>query len=177
MNIHSSARSCVASRALLVERVREHGWTVLAASSAAGVSERTGYKWLARFRHEGLAGLRDRSSRPARLRGLRASLQRRIVDLRNQRRTMAAIAASLHLPRSTVARCLARHGLSQLLPLVPPPPIRRYERDRPGELIHLDTKKLGTIRGIGHRFTGREGGRFLRNRGIGWDYVCAFRPS
>lgn len=171
MNIHSSARSCVASRALLVQRVREQGWTVVAASAAAGVSVRTGYKWLARFRHEGLAGLRDRSSRPARLRGMRAALQRRIVELRNQRKTMAAIAAALHLPRSTVARCLARHGLSRLLPLIPPPPIRRYEREHPGELIHLDTKKLGTIRGIGHRITGRQGGRFVRNRGIGWDYV------
>lgn len=171
MNIHSSARTCVASRALLVERVRLEGWSVRAAASAAGVSSRTGYKWLERFRDEGFAGLRDRSSRPIVVRGLSPQLERRVIELRRRRRTIVQISSTLGLSRSTVARALGRHGLSRLRSLEPAPVVRRYERAKAGELLHVDTKKLGRIRGIGHRIVGREGKRFQMNKGIGWDYV------
>ena len=171
MNIHSSARTCVASRALLVERVEVEGWSASAAASAAGLSVRTAYKWLERFRDEGFAGLRDRSSRPSKVRGLAAKVQRRVIELRRRRRTMVQISAALGLSRSTVARTLGRHGLSRLRSLEPVAVVRRYERAKPGELLHIDTKKLGGIQGIGHRITGREGGRFVRSDGLGWDCV------
>lgn len=171
MNIHSSARTCVASRALLVKRVEAEGWSAKAAASAAGVSVRTAYKWLERFRDEGFAGLRDRSSRPSTVRGIGQKLERRVVELRRQRRTILQISSRLGLSRSAVARALARHGLSRLRSLEPVAVVRRYERAKPGELLHIDTKKLGRIRGIGHRIVGREGKRFQSNKGIGWDYV------
>jgi transposase InsO family protein len=171
MNIHSSARTCVASRALLVERVQVEGWSAKAAAAAAGVSVRTAYKWLERFRDEGFGGLRDRSSRPSAVRGLAPTTEQRVIELRRRRRTIMQICSTLGLSRSTVARALGRHGLSRLRWLEPAPVVRRYERAKPGELLHVDTKKLGGIRGIGHRITGREGGRFLRPRALGWDYV------
>jgi transposase InsO family protein len=97
-----------------------------------------------------------------------ASWQKLVVELRRLRMTGAAIAARLAIPRSTVARILKRHGLERLKKLDPPLPVRRYEKTRPGELVHLDIKKLVRIRGIGHRITGE---RQHRNRGIGWDFV------
>ena len=171
MNIHSSARTCAASRALLVKRVLVERWSARAAAVAAGVSVRTAYKWLERFRDEGFAGLRDRSSRPSTIRGMSVGTERRVVELRRRRRTIVQISSALGLSRSAVARVLTRHGLSRLRSLEPVPVVRRYERARPGELLHVDTKKLGGIRGIGHRITGREGGRFQRNKDLGWDYV------
>jgi transposase InsO family protein len=171
MNIHSSARTCVASRGLLVQRVRAEGWSVKAAAAAAGVSVRTAYKWLERFRDEGMDGLRDRSSRPSMVRGLSQKREQRVLELRRQRRTILQISTRLGLARSTVARMLSRHGLSRLSALEPAPVIRRYERAKAGELLHIDTKKLGRIRGIGHRIVGLEGRQFHRNEGIGWDYV------
>jgi transposase InsO family protein len=171
MNIHSSARTCVASRALLVERVQVEGWSAKAAATAAGVSARTAYKWLERFRDEGFGGLRDRSSRPSIIRGLAPNVEQRVIKLRQKRRTIMQIGSTLGLSRSTVARALARHGLSHLRSLEPAPVVRRYERATPGELLHVDTKKLGGIRGIGHRITGREGGLFQRPKALGWDYV------
>jgi transposase InsO family protein len=171
MNLHSRARTCPASRALLVRRVERQRWTIAAAAEAAGVSRKTASKWLGRFRLEGLGGLRDRSSRPHRS-PLRLDREREklILDLRLSRKTIVQIAAALKLDRSRVARVLRRHGLSRLRSLEPPVPVRRYEWARPGDMLHLDVKKLGRVKGLGHRITGdRSKGR--RNRGIGWEYV------
>jgi transposase InsO family protein len=169
MNLHSGARSCPASRALLIERIRT-GVRVSEAAQAAGISRRTAYKWIARHACEGDAGLQDRSSRP------RSSPTALAVDhvccivwLRQTRMTVARIASSLELPRSTVARVLQRRGLSRLTALDAQEPPRRYTRRHPGELLHLDVKKLGRITGFyGHRITGN---RSRRRRGAGWDFV------
>ena len=155
MNLHSGARSCPASRALLIERI-QHGCPLTVAAEAAGISRRTAYKWIARHAREGELGLRDRSSRP---RSSPTALPIEsvccIVLLRQTRMTMAQIAASLELPRATVARVLQRRGLNRLPALGAQAPPRRYSRRHPGELLHLDVKKLGRISGFyGHRITG-----------------------
>jgi transposase InsO family protein len=169
MNLHSSARSCPASRALLIERIRR-GSSITAAAQAAGISRRTAHKWITRHAGEGDLGLRDRSSRP---RSSPTALPLEtvccIVLLRQSRMTMTQIAASLELPRSTVARVLQRRGLNRLKALDAQEPPRRYNRRHPGELLHLDVKKLGRISGFyGHRITGD---RSRRRRGAGWDFV------
>ena len=169
MNVHSSARFTRAGRALLVERITQEHWSVAEAAEAAGVSPRTAYKWLSRFEEEGPAGLLDRTSRPKRSpTQISPGWQQQVLELRRLRMTGAAIARRLGIPRSTVARILKRHGLERLKKLDPPVPVRRYEKTRPGELIHLDIKKLGRVRGVGHRITGQ---RQHRNRGIGWEFV------
>jgi len=171
MNIHSSARFTPAGRALLVRRVTQEHWSVAEAAAAAGVSPRTGYKWLHRFEEEGPAGLLDRTSRPRRSpTQVPAGWQQTILELRRLRMTGAAIAKRLRIPRSTVARILKRAGLERLKKLDPVVPVRRYERSRPGELIHLDIKKLGRVKGIGHRITGDRRGQ-TRSRGLGWEFV------
>jgi transposase InsO family protein len=154
---------------LVVSRVRDEGWSVAKAAEAAGISPRTVYKWVARFEEEGLAGLSDRSSRPKRSpNAVPRGWQELIVQLRRERLTGAAIAARLKIPKATVARVLKRHGLERLKKLEPPVPVRRYERSRPGELVHLDVKKLGRFRTIGHR---ADGVRHSRNDGMGWEFV------
>ena len=169
MNIHPCARFTPAGRALLVRRVTQEGWRAAEAAEAAGVSRRTAHKWLRRYDEEGPEGLLDRSSRPrSSPTQVPADWQRLVLELRRLRMTGAVIATRLGLPRSTVARILKRAGLERLKKLDPPVPVRRYEKTRPGELVHLDIKKLGRIRGIGHRITGE---RQHRNRGIGWDFV------
>lgn len=171
MNVHSSARFTRAGRALLVQRITQEHWSVAEAAEAAGVSPRTAYKWLHRFEAEGPAGLLDRSSRPnVSPFKISESWQRLILELRRHRMSAAAIASRLRMPRSTVARILERHGLERLKKLDPPVPIRRYEKSRPGELIHLDIKKLGRIKGIGHRITGHHE-KVHRARGLGWEFV------
>jgi transposase InsO family protein len=149
--------------------VTQEGWTVADAAEAAGISLRTVYKWLARFEDEGGAGLVDRSSRPKRSpTQVPRGWQELVLELRRARMTGAQIAKRLKLPRSTVARILKRHGLERLKYLEPPIPIRRYEKSRPGEMVHLDVKKLGRFRVTGHRVTG------VRNhagRGLGWEFV------
>ena len=169
MDLHKNARSCPASRVLLVRRVVEEGWTVRKAAEAQGLSERAAYRWLARYRAEGVAGLEDRSSRPRRIphRTPRAEVQE-IVRLRLRQMSGAEIACRTGLARSTVARWLARAGMGRLKQLAPPEPIRRYQKDHPGELLHLDIKKLGKICGVGHRITGD---KRKRARGIGWEFV------
>lgn len=174
MNVHSLARSLPASRALLVDRVRKQGWKVAAAAAAAGISARTAYKWLARHRAEGASGLRDRSSRPrtspTRLPADREAL---VVQLRRSRLTAKQIAKRLQLTRPTVARALVRNGLSRLRSLEPPQPANRYQWPDPGDLIHLDIKKLGRFDRVGHRITGSKAGIY-RPRGAGWEFahVC-----
>ena len=171
MNVHKNARLTPAGRLLLVQRVEEQGWPVAAAASAAGVSERQGYCWLARYRGGGMAALADRSSAPHRCRH-RTPAERvaEIEQLRRQRLSGPAIARQLGMPVSTVGGLLRRLGLGRLTALDPKPAIVRYQRQRPGELIHIDVKKLGRIDGIGHRITGQHAGMH-RARGAGWDYL------
>jgi transposase InsO family protein len=169
MNTHKNARMTVHGRALLVKRVESEGWRVSEAAKATGVSTRTAYKWLARYRVGGERTLHDRSSAPARCpHRLPAGTVAEIERLRRQRMTGPQIARALDMPRSTVGAILHRLGLGRLSALDPKPPVMRYERAAPGELIHIDTKKLGRIDGIGHRITGNRRGR---KKGIGWDHV------
>lgn len=169
MNVHDNARLTPTGRALLVRRVVEEGWAVATAAEAALCSARTGWKWLRRWRHEGAAGLQDRSSRPRRMpRRLARARRRQILRLRRQRQSSLAIAEALALPLATVGAELRRLGLNRLPPLAPPAPVRRYERARPGELVHVDTKKLGRFWRPGHRIPGH---RHHRNRGAGWEVL------
>jgi transposase InsO family protein len=170
MNIHKNARTTSHSRALIVFRVLEAGQSPRAVAADFGVSVRTVYKWLARFRAEGAEGLLDRPSvahrRPHRLPEGWVAL---IGKLRRTcRMTGRAIAHRLRLCRSTVAGVLRRLGLGRLKFLEPPEPVRRYERKRPGDLIHLDIKKLGRFWRAGHRVTGSRRGA---SDGAGWEYV------
>jgi transposase InsO family protein len=169
MGQHGSARLTVHSRLTIATRVAEQGWTVTEAARAAGVSRQTASKWVGRFRAEGQAGLHDRSTRPHRI---RASVPTRLVGaierLRRQRRWgPRRIGWELSMAASTVYAVLRRLGLHRLSRLEPRPAPVRYEWPAPGDLLHLDTKKLGRIAGVGHRF----GPRTHRNRGIGWDLV------
>ena len=170
MNSHKHARLTPKGRALLVSRVVDQGWTVALASEAAGVSRRTGFKWLARFKAEGEVGLIDRSSRPLRSpRALTPQEQGELEGMRRRRWPLWRIASQAGRGVATVSRCMRRLGLSRLKSLEPPLPIVRYERAAAGELLHIDTKKLGRIDGIGHRITGDRTKN--HNRGIGWDMV------
>lgn len=140
------------------------------ASRAAGVSRQTARKWIGRFLDEGEGGLLDRSSRPHRSpRKLSLSREELAIHLRRQHRLNAqALAELTGIPRSTLGRILRRHKLSRARDLEPKPPVIRYERQAPGELIHLDIKKLGRIDGIGHRIHGDQS---RRKRGAGWEYA------
>jgi transposase InsO family protein len=169
MNVHQNARMTVHGRLLLVQRVREAGWRVVAAAAAAGVSERTAYSWLARYRAGGERALHDRSSAPARSpHRLPAEAIAAIERLRRQRWTGPRIARALGRPVSTVGTVLRRLGLGRLSALDAKPPAVRYERGAAGELLHIDTKKLGRIDGLGHRVTGD---RRHRARGLGWEHL------
>ncbi len=170
MNIHRRAKTTPESRALLIERVEAEGWSRRQAAEALGLSVRTVAKWLQRYRLEGEAGLLDRSSRPCRSpHRLPALQEQKVLDLRRKHRLCAlALARSLGLSRATIGRILRRHGLSRLRDLEPPVPVVRYEREAPGDLLHLDIKKLGKIDGIGHRITGQ---RNKRARGVGWEFA------
>jgi transposase InsO family protein len=154
---------------VLAERVDRLGWAVADAAQAMSISTRTAYRWLARHRAEGAAGLVERSSRAHRIphRTSRAQCER-IEELRYRRLTAAQIATRLAMARSTVAAVLKRRGLERLSQLAPKPPVVRYERERPGELLHLDIKKLGRFRQVGHRI---HGDRHRRSRHSGWEFV------
>jgi transposase InsO family protein len=155
---------------LVAERVIEQGWTLAAAAAAAGVSVRCARKWVGRYRAAGEAGLVDRSSAPRRVAN-RTPAERvaMIVRLRHLRMTAAEIAEVLAMPLSTVSVVLKRHGLGRLGRIGLEQPVR-YERSRPGELLHIDVKKLGRIDRPGHRVTGDRSDR--RNQGKkGWEYV------
>lgn len=170
MNIHENARTTPASRYLLVHRVREQGWSTQEAAAAAGVSDRTAYKWLRRFGEEGQGGLRDRSSRAHRRpHALPDAWVEMVVWLRQFKQTARLIATQLKLPRSTVSAVLDRRGLGPLKSLEPPVPPRRYERRHAGELLHLDIKKLGRFRKPGHRVTGVR--TASRSDQAGWEFV------
>jgi transposase InsO family protein len=169
MRLHGNARISPHGRLLLVRRVREQGWTLARAGEAAGVSVRTAAEWVARYRVEGEAGLVDRSSAAGwvwnRTAEDRVGL---IAALRRLRMTAAEIAEVLAMPLSTVSAVLTRIGLGKRSRLEPPEPANRYQRARPGELLHIDVKKLVKIAGAGHRVTGNRRGSA---KGIGWEYV------
>lgn len=169
MNSHKNAALTPIGRALLVDRIQAGGWKVKDASLAAGVSTRTGSKWLARFRAEGAAGLEDRSSRPVHIaRAIAPMEQAQWESWRRDRWTQGRIARESGRGIGTISRCMKRLGLSRLSVLDPVVPVVRYEHPEPGDLLHIDTKRLGKIDGIGHRITGD---RRSRKRGIGWDMV------
>jgi transposase InsO family protein len=152
-----------------VERVTGQGWRLVTAAEAAGISRQTAAKWLERYRAEGAAGLTDRSSRPHSMpKAMSQSEIEQVERLRRQRWPLWRIAGELGRALSTVSRCAGRLGLARLTALEPKAAVVRYERHAAGELLHLDTKKLGRIDGVGHRITGR---RQHCNRGIGWDMV------
>jgi transposase InsO family protein len=159
----------VHGRLLLIQRVRAAGWRVVDAAAAAGGSERTAYSWLARYRAGGARALHDRSSAPARSpQRLPAATVAAIARLRRQRWSGPRIARALGRPVSTVGTVLRRLGLGRLSALAAKPPAIRYERRTAGELLHIDSKKLGRIAGFGHRVTGD---RRQRARGLGWEYL------
>ncbi len=167
MNVHQNARTTPWSRAEIVRRVTARGQSLRAVALAFHVTPKTVRRWVARAAAG--EGLHDRSCRPhTSPRATPPELRALVEQLRRQRWTSAEIAARLRLGRSTVARLLARRGLARLRALAPQPPVRRYEYARPGELVHLDVKKLGRIGQVGHRITGD---RRHRVRGIGWEYV------
>jgi transposase InsO family protein len=169
MDVHKNARLTPRGRLAMVNRVLQ-GETPKAVATAFGVSERTVRRWVGRYRELGEAGLLDRSSRPHRSPNRTASgTAQRVVQLRRRRHTMAAIAEQLALSRATVSRVLARVGLSRLASLEPVALPQRYERERPGELLHLDTKKLGRFRRVGHRIHGDR--NISRSYGAGWEYL------
>lgn len=153
MNVHKNARSCPASRALLVKRVCEQGWSVRAASGAAGMSDRRGREWMRRA--DGGESLADRSSRPHSTPSTNVDTRCWILELRRQWLTVRQIAKVVGVSASTAARVCRAGGLSRLKQLDAPPPPIRYERDRPGELLHIDVKRLGRFDQPGHRITRR----------------------
>jgi transposase InsO family protein len=177
MRLHANARLSFKGRELLIERLRA-GWSLTEAARAAGVSERTARKWRDRHQAEGPAGLMDRSSTPRSV-PARTPEDRvqAIAALRRVRFTGAEIAELLGMALSTVSGILTRIGMGKLGRLGLESP-QRYQRERPGELIHIDVKKLGRIeRGAGHRITGRKhynprrGPRAAARRTVGWEYV------
>ena len=168
MDIHKNARLTPLSRAELVRRILEDRQTPKAVATAFGVCCKTVDKWVKRFQAE---GLQDRSSRPHKLRQPTPQpVVTRIEALRRKRRTGQQIAAEVGVSPATVSRVLKRLGLNKLKALEPAEPVRRYERDQPGELIHIDIKKLGKFSRTGHRITGNRKGQ-SNTRGIGWEFV------
>ena len=177
MKLHANARTCPKSRRLLVERI-DAGWSVIDAAEAAGISDRTARRWMARWRAEGADGLLDRSSAPKQIpHKTPPELVREIIRLRRLRMTAAQIATAVRMALSTVSAVLKRVGLGKRSKLDPPEPPNRYERRRPGELIHIDVKKLGRILKPGHRVTGDPRGQQRARRDgkkvglAGWEFV------
>jgi transposase InsO family protein len=166
MDVHKNARSCPASRALLVKRVSEQGWSVRAASEAVGMSDRRGREWLRRA--DVGEPLTDRSSRPNTTPAVNRATRKRILELRRLWLTFRQIAHAVGVSLSTVARVCRAAGLSRLKQLDPPPPALRYQRDRPGELVHIDIKRLGRFDRVGHRITRR---RSYGSRKQGFEFV------
>ena len=169
MKLHRNAKTTPHMRALLVDRIRVQRWRPAEAAAAAGVSVRTVYKWVGRYRVGGRAGLDDRASVPHRQpRRTAPATVARILAARYERRTAWAIAVQLQVPRSTVAAILARAGLNRLARLTAPLPVQRYERQRVGELVHLDIKPLARILRVGHRI---HGDRRQIVEGAGYEYA------
>ena len=171
MNIHKNARLTPLRREEMARDVVEGRLSKADAARTYGVTGKVVARWVERFRAEGRAGMADRSSRPKTSpRRTAASVADAIVALRRQRLTGKHIAMETGVSAATVSRVLARAGLSRLKDLEPAQPVRRYERERPGEMIHLDIKKLGRFDRIGHRITGDRTGQ-SNSRGVGWEFV------
>src|SRR6185437_8922656 len=171
MNLHRNARTTPASRAEMVRRVLEERQAPAVVAQAFGVELKTVKKWVVRFEAEGPAGLEDRSSRPRRLREpTPVETVERIIALRRERLPGKQIAAETGVSRSTVSRILRAARLSRAKDLDPPAPIVRYERKAPGEMIHIDIKKLGRFEKPGHRVTGERIGQ-SNSRGVCWEFV------
>jgi transposase InsO family protein len=169
MNIHKNARLTLKRRIELVAMIVEQGFSPAQAAREAGVSEPTARKWWGRYLVQGEAGLHDRSSRPNKSpRTIEPQKALAIIELRRRRLTQARIAASLGVSPSTVGRVLRRAGLSRLRDLEPAEPVVRYEHEHPGDLIHIDTKKLGRIERMSHRITGNRRDTF---NGAGWEFL------
>lgn len=171
MRLHANATTCPRSRLLLCRRVIDEDWSRAQAAAAAGISERTASKWLGRYRSDGPDGLVDRPSAPL-TNPTRVPEEHvvAIAGLRQLRMTAAEIAECLSMPISTVSAVLLRIGLGKRSSLEPFEPVNRYERRHPGELIHIDIKKLGMIGRPGHRVMGSREHRY-RTRGAGWEFV------
>lgn len=174
MNVHKNARLTPKGRENLVARL-ERGEHPQDVACAMGVSVSTVYKWRRRYRRFGHSGLQDRSSRPlSSPTRTTPAIEARVIELRRQKRIYDRIAQETGLSRSTVARILVRHGLNRWRDLEPAEPVVRYERDRPGELIHMDIKKLGKFDRVGHRITGdrcRQSNQRNNGTAPGWEYV------
>ncbi len=169
MDYHKNARTVVWSREEMAKRVIDRGSTLAAAAAAANVSAKTAAKWVERFRQMGRAGLADRSCRPLRLRRpTPPELAERVEALRRERWTGLRIAQATGLSRATVSHILRRRRLSRMRDLEPRQPALRYEHPNPGDLLHLDIKKLGRIAKPGHRVTGNLADRTRR---VGWECV------
>ena len=179
MNVHENARLTQHSRAELVRRVLDQGQPRKVVAAAFGVDPKTVGKWVARFQAEGAAGLADRSSRPHRLREpTPPQTQEQIIALRRQRFTGQQIAVETKVSPATVSRVLRHARLNRIRDLEPAEPVRRYECERPGDMIHIDIKKLGRFDQPGHRITGdRTGQSSTRGKrdgktwGQGWEFV------
>jgi transposase InsO family protein len=168
MNIHKNARLSLARRIELVHDISVRGFSVSQAAELHGVTAPTARKWLGRFLCNGQAGLQDASSRPtASPRAIPAAKALAIVELRHKRLTQARIATALGVSKSTVGRVLGRAGMSRLADLKPSEPVVRYEHEAPGQLLHIDTKKLGRIERPSHRVTGDRRDRIR----CGWEML------
>jgi len=169
MNIHSKAKLTPRSRAEMIRRILDLHQPVTKVAADFAISERCAYKWLARFRAEGLAGLRDRSSRPkCSPRTTHPLRVARVLALRRRKLPGFQIARAAKISKASVSRLLHRHA-ARLAALAPPLPICRYERAQPGELIHFDIKKLARIERTGYRITGDR--QQDHTRGAGWEYL------
>src|SRR5882724_1535557 len=171
MNSHKNAPLTPKGREAMVRSVIEGGLSKAAAARQFNTTPKIAAKWVERFRAEGVDGLRDRSSRPLSLPSQTAPATCAVVEgLRRQRYTGKQIAVEAGVSPATVSRILRRLGLNRLSALEPAEPVRRYEREHPGELIHIDIKKLGKFNRIGHRITGDRTGQ-SNARGVGWEFV------
>jgi transposase InsO family protein len=169
VDIHQNARLTPRSREVVVHRVVVERQGVRAVARAFAVSEKTVRKWVSRFRAEGGQGLADRSSRPhCSPRRTEQQVEKEVERLRRLRWTCDRIAHATGLSKATVSRILQRLGLNRLKSLEPAEPVQRYEHEAPGDLLHLDIKKLGRIGVVGHRITGD---RRQRAPGVGWEFL------
>jgi transposase InsO family protein len=171
MNTHKNAVLTPKGREVMVRSVVEGGLSKADAAYQFNITPKTVAKWVERFRAEGVDGLRDRSSRPLSLPSQTPEAKSTAIErLRRQRHTGKQIAAEVGVSAATVSRVLRRLGLNRIRDLEPAEPARRYEREKPGEMIHIDIKKLGRFDRIGHRITGDRTGQ-SNSRGVGWEFV------
>ena len=172
MDTHKNAPLTPKGREMMVRAVVDRGLSKAAAAGQFNISPKTVAKWVKRFRAEGVDGLRDRSSRPLSSPSQTTPATAATIEvLRRQRYTAKQIAVEVGVSAATVSRILRRLGLNRVSALEPAEPVRRYEREKPGEFIPIDIKKLGRIGSVGHRIAGRQTGAVNRHRGIGWEFV------